>query len=76
MNRQVLTWINVVCASEVHSKYMAAISEQVSVASGGRLPSILTFLKSSRRTVESYERELIRYRSMEIRLRDALAYFH
>ncbi len=51
----------------------AAISEQVSVAGGGRLPSILTFLKSSRRTVESYERELIQYRSMEIRLRDALA---
>src|ERR1022692_3366473 len=33
----------------------------------------LTFLNSPRRTVESYERELIQYRAMEIRLRDALA---
>jgi len=40
---------------------------------GGRLTPILTFSKSSRRTVESYERQLIQYRSMEIRLRDALA---
>jgi hypothetical protein len=44
----------------------AAISEQVcnANAGGGRLPSILTFLKSSRHTVESYERELIQYRSL------------
>jgi two-component sensor histidine kinase len=39
----------------------------------GRLPSTLTFSSSARRTAESYERELIQYRSMEIRLRDALA---
>ena len=53
----------------------AAISEQVwnADAGGGRLPSIPTSLKSSRRTVENYERELIQYRSLEIRLRDALA---
>ena len=38
------------------------------------LPSILTtFSNSVRRTVESYERELIQHRSLEIRLRDALA---
>ena len=38
-----------------------------------RPPSTLTFLNSPHRTIESYERELIQYRSMEIRLRDALA---
>jgi two-component system, sensor histidine kinase PdtaS len=53
----------------------AAISEQVcnANAGGGQLPSLLTLLKSERRTVESYERELARYRSLELRLRDALA---
>ena len=53
----------------------AVIPQQVcSVDKGGaRLTSILTFPNSARRTVESYERELIQYRSMEIRLRDALA---
>jgi two-component system, sensor histidine kinase PdtaS len=53
----------------------AAISEQVwnADAGGGRSPPVLTFLKSPRRTADSYERELIQYRSMEIRLRDALA---
>src|SRR6202162_6031812 len=35
--------------------------------------STLTFLKSPRRSIESYERELVQYRAMEIRLRDALA---
>jgi len=40
---------------------------------GGRLTPILTFSNSARRTVESYERELIQYRSLEIRLRHALA---
>ena len=40
---------------------------------GSRQLSALTFLSSTRRTIESYERELIQYRSMEIRLRDALA---
>jgi two-component sensor histidine kinase len=41
---------------------------------GGRgLPSTLIFSSPARRTVESCERELIQYRSMEIRLRDALA---
>jgi two-component sensor histidine kinase len=38
-----------------------------------RPPSTLTFLGSECLTVESCERELIHYRSMEIRLRDALA---
>jgi two-component sensor histidine kinase len=33
---------------------------------------IVTLSNSARRTIESYERELIQYRSMEIRLRDAL----
>ena len=53
----------------------AAISEQVwnADAGGGRLPSIPTSLKSPGRTADSYERELIQYRSMEIRLSDALA---
>lgn len=37
-------------------------------------PSTLTFSNSARRTtIESYERELIQYRAMEIRLREALA---
>jgi len=40
---------------------------------GGRLTPILTFSNSARRTVDSYERELIQHRSMAIRLRDALA---
>ena len=47
-----------------------------SVDKGGRerLPSVLkTFSNSVRRTIESYERELIQHRSMEIRLSDALA---
>ena len=53
----------------------AAIPQQVCSADEGshRSPSTLTFLNSPRRTVESCERELIQYRSMEIRLRDALA---
>jgi two-component system, sensor histidine kinase PdtaS len=51
----------------------AMISHQVSVAGGGRSTPILTFSNSMRRTADSYERELIQYRSMEIRLRDALA---
>jgi two-component system, sensor histidine kinase PdtaS len=38
-----------------------------------RLPSILTFLSSARRSVRSCEPELIQHRSTEIRLRDALA---
>jgi two-component sensor histidine kinase len=38
-----------------------------------RLPSTLTFSTPARRSIESCERELIQYRSMEIRLRDALA---
>jgi two-component system, sensor histidine kinase PdtaS len=43
--------------------------------SGGHLPCTLTIVSESpaRHTIESYERELIQYRSMEIRLRDALA---
>ena len=42
---------------------------------GGHLPCTLTIVSESpaRHTIESYERELIKYRSMEIRLRDALA---
>lgn len=39
----------------------------------GRLPSALPFLNSAPPSIESYERELIRCRSMEMRLRDALA---
>ncbi|MGZ5875342.1 MAG: hypothetical protein ACXWKP_24915, partial [Bradyrhizobium sp.] len=52
-----------------------AIPQQVCGADEGSepSPSTLTFLNSSRRTIESYERELIQYRAMEIRLRDALA---
>ena len=50
----------------------AAIRSKFPTPGGGRLSSILTYLKSSRRTVESYERKLIQYRSLEIRLRDAL----
>src|SRR5664279_4221242 len=51
----------------------AAIPQQVCSADEGshRSPSTLIFLTP--RTIESYERELIQYRSMEIRLRDALA---
>lgn len=37
------------------------------------MPFILTFSSSARRTVDSYERELIQRRSLEMRLRDALA---
>jgi len=53
----------------------AGISEQVckADAGGGRLTPILTFSNPVRRTVESYERELIQYKSLEIRLRYALA---
>jgi len=40
---------------------------------GGRWTPILAFSNSARRTVESYERELIQHRSMEIRLGQALA---
>jgi two-component system, sensor histidine kinase PdtaS len=39
----------------------------------GELPCTLISLNSPRRTIENYERELVQYRSMEIRLRDALA---
>src|SRR5512140_29403 len=53
----------------------AAIPQQVCSAdeSSHRRPSTPTFLKTPRRTSESYERELIQYRSVEIRLRDVLA---
>ena len=53
----------------------SAIPQQVYDADerGGELPSTPTVSSSSRRTVESCERELIQYRAMEIRLRDALA---
>jgi two-component system, sensor histidine kinase PdtaS len=53
----------------------AAIPQQVCSADqgSGQSPSTLTFLNSPRRTIESCERELIQYRAMEIRLRDALA---
>lgn len=55
----------------------AAIPQQDSDAATGRgerLPFVLaTFSNPVRRTVESYERELIQHRSLEIRLRDALA---
>jgi hypothetical protein len=52
----------------------AVIPQQVcSADKGGEwLTPILTFSNSARRTIESYERELIQYGSMEIRLRDAL----
>jgi two-component sensor histidine kinase len=39
----------------------------------GRVPSILTFTSPAYRTIESCERELIQQRTLEIRLRDALA---
>ena len=39
----------------------------------GRSPSTPTFSAPARRTLEDCERELIQYRSVEIRLRDALA---
>jgi two-component sensor histidine kinase len=53
----------------------AAIPQQVCSPDPGshRPRSTLTFLNSPRRSIESYERELIQYRSVEIRLRDALA---
>jgi two-component sensor histidine kinase len=53
----------------------AAIPQQGCSADEGSkaLPYTLTFLNSGRRSIESYERELIQYRAMEIRLRDALA---
>ena len=53
----------------------AVIPQQVCSAGEGRgrRPRVLTFWNSPRRSVESYERELIQHRSMEIRLRDALA---
>lgn len=52
-----------------------AIPQQVCGADegSGPSPSTLTFLNPARRSVESYERELIQYRSVEIGLRDALA---
>ncbi len=53
----------------------AAIPQQgCSAGEGGEQSSSkLTFLNPAHRTIESYERELIQYRSVEIRLRDALA---
>jgi len=39
----------------------------------GEASCTLTFLNAPHRSIESYERELVQYRSMEIRLRDALA---
>ncbi len=52
-----------------------AIPQQASSAGEGSepLPSTLTFSSSAGRTLESCERELLHYRSMEVRLRDALA---
>ncbi len=51
------------------------IPQQASSAdeSGGPPPFAFSFLNPADHTIESYERELVRYRSMEIRLRDALA---
>lgn len=41
---------------------------------GGRLQAVLTtFRNSARRTAQSYERELMQHRTLEMRLRDALA---
>lgn len=40
------------------------------VCNAGRLPRASIFSGSARRSAESYERQLIQYRSMEIRLRD------
>jgi two-component system, sensor histidine kinase PdtaS len=53
----------------------AATPQQVCSAddSSQQPPDTLTFSNSPRRTLESCERELIQYRAMEIRLRDALA---
>jgi two-component sensor histidine kinase len=54
----------------------AATPQQVCSAAdegSGRLPHTLTFPSSTRSAIESCERELIQYRSMEIRLRAALA---
>lgn len=53
----------------------AVIPKQVCSAdqSDWRLPRNLMFLNSAHRTVESYERQLIQYRSSEMRLRNALA---
>jgi two-component sensor histidine kinase len=56
----------------------AAIQQEIGEAAaqdGGDPPPLLTIMACSpaRRTVESYERELIQQRSLEIRLRDALA---
>jgi two-component system, sensor histidine kinase PdtaS len=53
----------------------AAIPQQVCSADGGSgpSPSTLTFSNSARWTIESDERGLIQHRSLEIRLRDALA---
>ena len=52
----------------------AAIPQQACSAGdgSGRLPSTLTILSSEPHTLESYKRELIDCRSMEVRLRDAL----
>ena len=52
-----------------------ATSQQICGADegDGPSPSTPTFLNSARCTIASYERELIQYRAMEIRLRDALA---
>ena len=56
----------------------AANSQQVLDAANrgtGHEPGTVTSIAKSpaRRTIESYERELVQYRAMEIRLRDALA---
>ena len=58
--------------------YRAAIQQEIGEAVAqdrGYPPPLLTITACSpaRRTVESYERELIQQRSLEIRLRDALA---
>jgi len=53
-----------------------SVTQQICSAENGsrHLRALLTtFSSSARRTVDSYERELIQHRSMEIRLRDALA---
>ena len=54
-----------------------AIPQQVCSADGdqggGHLLSTLTFLNSARQSIESYEQELIQHRSLEMRLREALA---
>jgi hypothetical protein len=75
-----LIWINPIRASRAHPQNMgnrAANPQQVQAdeENSGDLPRVPMIISgdAARRTIEVCERELIQYKAMEIRLRDALA---